>query len=99
MIGRKRPQTPDAIACREVLRRLQRYLDGEADDLTSRRIAAHLLLCRACGMNAATYTEIKAALARTSTTGDQLALRRLQAFADSVAAGRIEAHKSGRRAQ
>ncbi len=50
--------------CMQVGRRLQRYLDGDLDDLAARRIMRHLEDCRRCGMEATAYTEIKASLAR-----------------------------------
>lgn len=86
---RLRRRHPDVATCRETGQALQTYLDGELDDLSARRIAAHLDMCRRCGMAAATYTEIKAALARKVTSVDNLALRRLRGFADDLAAGHI----------
>lgn len=53
---RRRSERP--MNCMQVGRRLQRYLDGDIDDLTARRIMLHLEDCRRCGMEAATYTEI-----------------------------------------
>ena len=52
---RRRSERP--MNCMQVGRRLQRYLDGDVDDLTARRIMRHLEDCRRCGMEAATYTE------------------------------------------
>jgi anti-sigma factor RsiW len=66
--------------CMQVGRRLQRYLDGDVDDLTARRIRRHLEDCRRCGMKAATYTEIKASLARRSKKVPDDAVIRLRAF-------------------
>ena len=79
---RRRPDRP--INCHQVGRRLQRYLDGELDELTARRIMRHLEDCRRCGMEAATYTEIKASLARR---GEQLpddTLARLRSFGEHL---------------
>jgi len=75
--------------CREVVRQLQAYLDAEVDDVSTRRIAAHLELCRDCGMDAQTYSEIKASLARRGARTDRLALQRLRGFADDLASGLI----------
>lgn len=66
--------------CMQAARRIQSYLDGELDDLSARRIAAHLRTCRRCGLNAATYTRIKHALARSGTRPPPDAVDRLRAF-------------------
>lgn len=83
-------RAPDTASCREVAKKLQAYLDHEVDDLNARRIATHLEMCRRCGMKAATYREIKAALARRGAAVDELALQRLQHFAQDLAAGRVD---------
>ncbi len=80
----RRSQRP--MNCRQVGRRLQRYLDGEADDLTARRIMRHLEACRRCGMEAAAYNEIKAALARRGQHIPDETLRRLRAFGERLVA-------------
>jgi anti-sigma factor RsiW len=54
----------EIASCREVGQLLQSYLDGEVDELAAYRITRHLELCRRCGMEASTYAEIKASLAR-----------------------------------
>lgn len=36
------------MSCREAVRRLWRYLDGELDDLDSRRVEEHLEHCVVC---------------------------------------------------
>ncbi|MGH8777317.1 MAG: anti-sigma factor family protein [Jiangellaceae bacterium] len=36
------------MSCREAVRRLWRYLDGELDDLSSRRVEEHLEHCVVC---------------------------------------------------
>jgi anti-sigma factor RsiW len=77
---RRRRSTEDVATCREVARVLQSYLDGHVDDLTARRVARHLEMCRRCGMEARTYAEIKAALARRGPEVDLEAVRRLRAF-------------------
>src|SRR5262249_18789422 len=71
--------------CREVAKVLQAYLDGQTDDVTAQRVARHLEACRRCGLEARTYREIKAALARRVPLADELALERLRAFATSLA--------------
>lgn len=79
---RRRPERP--MNCRQVGRRLQRYLDGDLDDLTARRILRHLEDCRRCGMEAAAYTEIKASLARRSGDVPHDALARLREFGERL---------------
>jgi anti-sigma factor RsiW len=70
--------------CMQVGRRLQRYLDGDIDDLTARRIRRHLEDCRRCGMKAATYTEIKASLARRGKDLPDDTVTRLRAFGERL---------------
>ena len=70
--------------CMQVGRRLQRYLDGDVDDLTARRIRRHLEDCRRCGMKAATYTEIRASLARRGRDVPGDAVTRLRAFGERL---------------
>ncbi len=71
----------EIASCREVGHVLQSYLDGELDELAAHRITRHLALCRRCGMEASTYAEIKASLARNRTQGiDRAAVGRLREF-------------------
>ena len=70
--------------CLRTSRALQRYLDGEADDLTAARVAEHLEECRRCGLQARTYLAIKQALRSGSRDVDDLALHRLWAFTRSL---------------
>lgn len=83
MSGRwaKRP-----LMCPEVARLLQRYLDGEVDDLKAQRIARHLDDCRRCGMKAETYSAIKHALREHRPAVPADALERLRGFAEQLAA-------------
>jgi len=69
--------------CYRTSRALQRYLDGEADELTATRIAEHLEECRRCGLQATTYRAIKRALRGHDV--DELALRRLRSLNRSLA--------------
>lgn len=78
--------TPSQMTrCFRTSRVLQRYLDGEADDLTAERVAEHLDQCRRCGLQARTYQAIKQSLHSGSRDVDDLALRRLRAFHRSLA--------------
>lgn len=79
---RRRADRP--MNCMQVGRRLQRYLDGEIDDLTARRIVRHLEDCRRCGMEAAAYTQIKASLARRADAPPDDAVARLRAFGERL---------------
>ena len=79
--------TKDMASCTQVMSVLQSYLDGHTDEVTARRVASHLGACRRCGLEAATYVEIKAALARRAAPLDEASLQRLQAFAESLFEG------------
>lgn len=79
---RRRPERP--MNCMQVGRRLQRYLDGELDALTARRILHHLEACRRCGMEAATYTAIKTSLAQAGEELSTDTLRRLRDFGERL---------------
>ncbi|UQA91285.1 anti-sigma factor family protein [Streptomyces halobius] len=67
----------------QVARLLQSYLDGETDEITARRVAAHLKDCRRCGLEASVYREIHNALARR-VEPDAGAVQRLRAFGESL---------------
>lgn len=72
--------------CLRTSRVLQRYLDGELDNLpTAARVVEHLEECRRCGLHAATYRAIKQALRAGHRDVDDLALRRLRAFSHALA--------------
>jgi anti-sigma factor (TIGR02949 family) len=68
------------LSCQEVLEVLQAHLDGEVDDRTARRVAAHLDKCNPCHHEAAVYEEIKAGLARRRRPVDPEILDQLGAF-------------------
>lgn len=69
--------------CRKAARLLQSYLDGELDEVAARRVAAHLEACRRCGLEAATYSEIKRALTRHGAVPAD-AVERLRAFGEHL---------------
>lgn len=77
---------PPTRECVHVGRLLQAYLDDEADAPAAARVAAHLELCRVCGLEAETYRALKHALARQHRP-DPAALTRLRQFADDLARG------------
>ncbi len=66
---------------------LQGYLDGELDAPTSSQVAAHLEVCRRCGLEATTYLAIKTAIASSAaptSAVDAAAVDRLRQFADGL---------------
>ncbi|MEU7637025.1 hypothetical protein AB0C11_13165 [Streptomyces sp. NPDC039016] len=67
----------------QVARVLQPHLDVETDEVTARRVAVHLEDCRRCGLEAATYREIKNSLARREKL-DATAVTRLRSFSQSL---------------
>jgi anti-sigma factor RsiW len=79
----QRGPEPQRINCLHVMRVMQSYLDGETDEVTARRVAAHLESCRRCGLDAAVYREIKNALARREAP-DPSSIDRLRAFGQSL---------------
>jgi anti-sigma factor RsiW len=72
------------MECRHVGKVLQTYLDGEADELTARRVALHLDACRRCGFEFRTYRELKTSLRRRGAPLDEFALARLRSFASGL---------------
>lgn len=80
--------------CLQVVRILQSYLDGETEEVTARRVAAHLEDCRRCGLEAAVYREIKSSLARREAPA-QDAVQRLRGFSQSLLDGAIDGGGEG----
>ncbi|GAC1602892.1 MAG: zf-HC2 domain-containing protein [Acidimicrobiales bacterium] len=76
--------TRQTASCMQVMRVLQSYLDGQIDEITARRVASHLEACRQCGLEASTYLEIKASLARKGSPADEQTLDRLRAFSAAL---------------
>ena len=86
----RRRLRPGALAsCAEVARVLQPYLDGEVDDETLRRVSLHLEDCRDCGLEAATYVELRQSLRERGAPPPEV-LERLRDFADRLTEGSIE---------
>lgn len=79
MIGNR-----DVASCIHVARVLQAYLDGQVDEVTARRVSRHLEICRRCGLEAATYTEIKRALGHRTEPPPAESVNRLQEFASQL---------------
>ncbi|MGW0733129.1 anti-sigma factor family protein [Streptomyces sp. NPDC002851] len=80
---RRRDPDERRLNCMRVARILQSYLDGETDEVTARRVAAHLEDCRRCGLRAETYQKIKEAVARREQP-DADAVARLRSFGASL---------------
>jgi anti-sigma factor RsiW len=87
--------TKEMASCMQVMRVLQSYLDGHTDEVTTRRVANHLEACRRCGLEAATYREIRASLARKAGPVDESAVERLRAFGTALASGSSDENESG----
>lgn len=85
MVRRWRGRNADrGASCMEVMRVLQSYLDGQTDDVTTQRVARHLDACRRCGLEAATYREIRGVLSRRRGEPDPDTIARLRQFAEQV---------------
>lgn len=67
--------------CLEAARLLQAYLDGQVDERATERVAAHLHVCRRCGLEADTYRALKNSIGRHRRPLPEDRLRRLTAFA------------------
>lgn len=63
---------------------LQAFLDEEVDERAAGRVAAHLEMCRRCGLEADVYREIKASLARSTSPVPEVALWRLRRFGEEL---------------
>ncbi|MGW0825392.1 anti-sigma factor family protein [Streptomyces sp. NPDC002845] len=80
---RRRHPAERRMNCMRVIRVLQAYLDGETDEVTARRVAAHLEDCLRCGLEASTYRAIKEAPARREQP-DADAVDRLRGFGEAL---------------
>lgn len=58
MMGRK----PGGLSCRKVAKVLQSHLDGELDEESRRKVAAHLDDCERCGLEAEVLEGVRHAL-------------------------------------
>lgn len=84
LVGDQRRAGADVDGCREAARLIQSYLDGQTSVADRSSVEQHLELCRRCGLEARTYAEIKAALARRCGPVDELSLLRLKQFGASL---------------
>lgn len=84
-----RRRRSDRPACRQVLRILQAYLDGELDADGAALVSAHLAEdCHRCGLEAEAYRAIKATLANQASNPDPATLERLRRLPLDVSVGR-----------
>ncbi|MCD9624249.1 anti-sigma factor family protein [Rhabdothermincola salaria] len=84
------------LSCAEVAAVLQSYLDDELDAQTAEKVHEHLEECRRCGMEAATYEELKAALRRGPDGLTDEPVRRLREFGERLAHGEVDPEQLGR---
>ena len=89
MLWRRRGADQRPLNCKQVARVLQAYLNGDLDELDTRRVTAHLEDCRRCGLEAATIREIKRALAGRYQPAPET-VARLRAFCDDLLQGELE---------
>ena len=83
-----RRQPHEMMSCSEVGKLLQFYLDENIDEPSARRLETHLHECRRCGMEAATYRDLKAALHRRRDSEESRdAVARLREFAERILVG------------
>ena len=86
MPWRRRTADQSLLNCKQVARVLQAYLNGDLDELDTRRVTAHLEDCRRCGLEAATIREIKRALAGRYQPAPET-VARLRAFCADLLQG------------
>jgi anti-sigma factor RsiW len=78
----------EQLACAEVARLLQQYLDGElGSDTEIGCLSAHLDACRRCGLEADTYRTIKTALAHRADEIPPESIARVREFGRSLIDG------------
>ena len=75
----------DPDPCREILRQLQAYLDGEIDAEQAWQVASHLASCDGCSTEAEYLRAIKVAVSRLRLGCDPESLQRLRLVAESIA--------------
>lgn len=78
------------LSCEQIMEVLQGYLDGQVDENTARRVAAHLDKCELCGPEADLFVRIKDRLAHSQQAVDPEVLASLHSYGQRVAQGDIE---------
>lgn len=76
---------PGSVDCRQVMRTLQTFLDGELDPEQAGFVAAHLETCWGCGPESETLERVINAIRELRNDGDRAAYRRLAATAEWLA--------------
>ena len=87
--SQRRPGGQRPLDSRHVAHLLQAYLESDLDQAAARRVAAHLEDCRRCGLEAATITKIRRALAGRYQPAPE-SVARLQAFCESLLHGEAQ---------
>ena len=76
---------PGQLDCRQVVRTLQAFLDGELDPREAEHVAAHLETCQGCGRESETIERVLDAIRTLRVECDSAAYRRLAATANRLA--------------
>jgi anti-sigma factor RsiW len=80
---------PSSPKCVRVAAVLQSFLDDELDADQTMQVLNHLDECRACGLEADTYRELKLALRRHGRPDPEM-IDRLRVFADRLIQGEVD---------
>ena len=74
----------DRLACREVRRFLQSFLDGEVNPARAELVAAHLESCSRCHIESETYRRVITTLRRLRPDLDLAAYTRLESVVEEL---------------
>lgn len=78
------------LSCEQIMEVLQGYLDGQVDENTAKRVAAHLDKCAMCGPEADLFVQIKDRLAISQQPVDPAVLASLRSYGQRVARGEFD---------
>lgn len=81
---RRRPTPGQPLDCHQVRDLMQAFVDGELEPEETRLVAEHVDRCRDCGVETATFLQVKEALAQLRTEPDADAVARLRATVDGL---------------
>ena len=73
-----------AMACSDVLKVIQAYIDGEIDAKTARKVADHLDRCHPCVNEEQIYEHIKSSLGRRRRHVDVDVLDQLMSYGERL---------------
>ncbi len=76
---------PGRVDCRQVMRALQAFLDGELDPEQAELVAEHLETCQGCGPESETLERVLNAIRALRVECDSAAYRRLADSAERLA--------------